>query len=162
MTQNEYNNGVSLWSDAVFRFALRTCGDTERAKDAVQEAYATLWEQRRRVDFEKGKPYLLSVVYRQLMSGFRHDKVVQMYQPEEVEVVQPDEVFDLREALRVALKRLPETQRAALLLKDVEGYSCRDIADILSLSEKQVTVYLYRARVSMKKTLIEIGYDNND
>ena len=47
-------------------------------------------------------------------------------------------------------------------LKDVEGYSCKEIADMLSLTEKQVSVYLFRARVSLKKTLIALGYDNNN
>ena len=50
----------------------------------------------------------------------------------------------------------------ALLLKDLEGYSCHEIAEILHEDEKQVSVYLYRARVSMRKTLIALGYDNNN
>ena len=60
------------------------------------------------------------------------------------------------------MARLPQVQQAAIELKDVEGYSCREIAEILSLTEKQVSVYLFRARVSLKKTLIALGYDNNN
>jgi len=163
MTQKEYNNGVRLWADDVYRFAVR-CGGGEESKDAVQEAFASLWERKEQVEAEKGKSFLFTVVHNCLMSRHRHLQVHQqaipLLQPDEV--VQPDERFDLQEALHKALGRLPEVQRAAVQLKDVEGYSCKEIANMLSLTEKQVSVYLFRARVSLKKTLIALGYDNNN
>lgn len=164
MTQKEYNNGVSLWADDVFRFAVRCGGGEELSKDAVQEAYASLWERRERVEAEKGKSFLFSIVHNYLMSHHRHETVRQqtlpLLQPDRV--VPPDEGFDLQDALHKALAHLPEVQRAAIQLKDVEGYSCKEIAEVLGLSEKQVSVYLFRARVSLKKSLIALGYDNNN
>ena len=164
MTQKEYNNGVRLWADDVYRFAVRCGGGDELSKDAVQEAYASLWERREQVEVEKGKSFLLTVVHYCLMSHHRHEQVHQQTLPllEPDRVVQPDERFDLQEALHRALERLPQVQREAVQLKDVEGYSCKEIADMLSLTEKQVSVYLFRARVSLKKTLIALGYDNNN
>ncbi len=163
MTQKEYNNGVRLWADDVYRFAVR-CGGGEEARDAVQEAYASLWERREQVEVEKGKSFLFTVVHNCLMSHHRHEQVKQQVQPllEPDRMVQPDERFDLQDALHKALERLPQVQREAVQLKDVEGYSCKEIADMLSLTEKQVSVYLFRARVSLKKTLIALGYDNNN
>ena len=163
MTQKEYNNGVRLWADDVYRFAVR-CGDGEEAKDAVQEAFASLWERRDKVEVEKGKSFLLTVVHNCMMSHHRHELVHQQTLPllDPDRVVQPDERFDLQDALHKALERLPQVQREAVQLKDVEGYSCKEIADMLSLTEKQVSVYLFRARVSLKKTLIALGYDNNN
>ena len=164
MTQKEYNNGVRLWADDVYRFAVRCGGDEELSKDAVQEAYASLWEKREQVEVEKGKSFLFTVVHNCLMSHHRHELVHQqnlpLLQPDRV--VPPDERFDLQDALHKALERLPQVQREAVQLKDVEGYSCREIAEMLSLTEKQVSVYLFRARVSLKKTLIALGYDNNN
>ena len=164
MTQKEYNNGVRLWADDVYRFAVRCGGGEELSKDAVQEAYASLWERREQVEVEKGKAFLFTVVHNCLMSHHRHEQVHQQTLPllEPDRVVQPDERFDLQEALHRALERLPQVQREAVQLKDVEGYSCKEIADMLSLTEKQVSVYLFRARVSLKKTLIALGYDNNN
>jgi RNA polymerase sigma-70 factor (ECF subfamily) len=164
MTQKEYNDGVRLWADDVYRFAVRCGGDKEMSEDAVQEAYASLWERRADVSVEKGKSYLLTVVHNYLMSLHRHEQVQQQAAPllVEEEAVAPDERFDLQEALQEALGRLPQVQRAAVELKDVEGYSCKEIAEILELSEKQVSVYLFRARVSLRKTLIALGYDNNN
>ena len=74
MTRNEYNNGVSLWADDVYRYAVHCCGDREQSKDFVQEAFATLWEKRESVATEKGKAFLLAVVHNHVMShrrGFR-------------------------------------------------------------------------------------------
>ncbi len=164
MTQKEYNNGVRLWADDVYRFAVRCGGGEELSKDAVQEAYASLWERREQVEVEKGKAFLFTVVHNCLMSYHRHEQVHQQTLPllEPDRVVLPDERFDLQDALHKALERLPQVQREAVQLKDVEGYSCKEIAEMLSLTEKQVSVYLFRARVSLKKTLIALGYDNNN
>lgn len=164
MTRKEYNNGVKLWADDVYRFAVHCGGGEELSKDAVQEAYASLWERRESVSMGKGKSYLLTVAHNYLMSHYRHQQVHQQAAPLLASATArgADERFDLQEALGKALARLPQVQRAAITLKDVEGYSCREIAEVLSLSEKQVTVYLFRARVSLKKTLIALGYDNNN
>lgn len=162
MTQKEYNDSVAKWADDVYRFSIHCSSDKEGARDAVQEAYTALWENHRQVDVARCRQYLFSVVYHYWMSHFRHEKVEQAAAPllRINDVVAPNEHFDLQDALRKALASLPMVQRAAIELKDVEGYSCREIAETLSLSEKQVTVYLFRARVSLKKSLIAMGYDN--
>jgi RNA polymerase sigma-70 factor (ECF subfamily) len=129
----------------------------------VQEALASLWSHRDEVPQAKGKSYLLSAAYRSLMMALRHDKVVQRHAEQvDVETVQmPDERFDLREAIEHSLQSLPEVQRAILQLRDVEGYSYAEIGETLSLSDSQVQVYLFRARVNMRKQLKQLGYDND-
>ena len=97
------------------------------------------------------------------MRTFRHNKVVQMHEQQTVvETTQkPDEGFDLREAIEQSLQTLPEVQRAILQLRDVEGYSYAEIGETLSLSDSQVQVYLFRARVAMRKQLKKLGYGND-
>ena len=163
MTAKEYNKGVSLWADDAMRFAMRCCNSRPDSEDAVQEALASLWSHRDEVAAAKGKGYLLSAAYRSLMMTFRHNKVVQMHEQQTVvETTQkPDEGFDLREAIEQSLQTLPEVQRAILQLRDVEGYSYAEIGETLSLSDSQVQVYLFRARVAMRKQLKKLGYGNN-
>ena len=60
---------------------------------------------------------------------------------------------DLSEVLQRALELLPHDQKMVLMLRDYEGYSYEEIEEITGLSESQVKVYIYRARVSMKKYL---------
>ena len=165
LTAKEYNNGVRLWADDAMRFAMRCGGSKADAEDAVQEALASLWSHRDSVDIAKGKSYLLSAAYRRLMLHFRHDAVVQAHVEEVQSLAEdkqhPDERFDLREAIERSLQALPEVQRAILQLRDVEGYSYREIGETLALSDSQVQVYLFRARVTMRKQLKQMGYGND-
>lgn len=161
MTVAEYNNGIPLWADDVMRFASRCSDSFLDAEDAVQEAFASLWQHRSDVAADKGKGYLLSAAYRHLMRCFRHRSVVarhaQFLVPEGQ--VRPDEHFDLKEALAASMKQLPPVQRAILHLRDVEGYSYHDIAAELQISDDQVQVYLFRARIAMRKHLSLLGYN---
>lgn len=150
-------------ADDVMRFAVRCGCRREDCEDAVQEALASLWKHRECVDVAKGKSYLLSAAYRRLMSHFRHDAVVHEYAEKMVTQVtqMPDESFDLNDAIERSMQTLPEVQRAILQLRDVEGYSYAEIGETLSLSDKQVQVYLFRARVAMRKQLKTMGYGND-
>lgn len=163
MTAKEYNLNAPLWADDALRFALRCCPSRPDCEDAVQEALAALWKQHAAVSLDKGKPYLLSSTYRSLMMTLRHAKVERRHAEQAVvETAQmPDLRFDLREAIEQSLQTLPEVQRAILQLRDVEGYSYQEIADTLRLSDSQVQVYLFRARVSMRKQLKQLGYEPN-
>lgn len=163
LTAKEYNKGVRLWADDVMRFVVRCGGSRPDCEDAVQEALAALWRHHDEVSTDKGKNYLLSAAYRSLMMALRHGKVVRMHEEQTIveTVTAPDERFDLREAIECSLQALPEVQRAILQLRDVEGYSYAEIGETLGLSDSQVQVYLFRARVTMRKQLKLMGYDNN-
>ncbi|MBZ0242400.1 MAG: RNA polymerase sigma factor, partial [Bacteroidales bacterium] len=63
---------------------------------------------------------------------------------------------DLKEILDEALKTLSEIQRSVVLLRDYEGYSYAEIGEITGLKEAQVKVYIFRARVHLKKYLQSI------
>ena len=158
MTAKEYNICTRLWADDVMRFAVRVCPNRTECEDAVQEAFAALWKHRNEVEESKGKSYLLSVAYRQLMKSFRRQKgAVGLAGAEAIQ--QPDTAFEVREAIETALCSLPEVQRAILQLRDVEGYSYREISEALEIDENKVQVYLFRARVAMRKQLKTMGYD---
>jgi RNA polymerase sigma-70 factor (ECF subfamily) len=77
---------------------------------------------------------------------------------ENVEYVQEETSFndysDLKEILDMAVGKLPEIQRSVILLRDYEGYSYEEIGNITNLKESQVKVYIYRARVFLKKYIV--------
>lgn len=155
MTIKEYNKGVDLWADDAYRFAKACCRDDEQCKDAVQEAFARLWERREQVDETKGKAFLLSVVHNHLVSQMRYDQVRVNSGQEVLELVNPDVSFDLKEAIALAMSNLPAIQRECVRLRDVEGYAYKEIANILNISDQQVQVYIFRARVALKRQLKE-------
>jgi RNA polymerase sigma-70 factor (ECF subfamily) len=66
---------------------------------------------------------------------------------------------DVKKAVNQALEKLPDLQKQLVLLKDYEGYSYEEIGNITKLSENQVKVYLFRARLQLKTSLI--GLENH-
>jgi RNA polymerase sigma-70 factor, ECF subfamily len=70
--------------------------------------------------------------------------------PDSLMFKSPDEATEVRESVAIAfialLQRLPPKQRAALLLKDVVGWSAEEIAEALELSTSAVNSALHRAR----------------
>ena len=67
--------------------------------------------------------------------------------------VEPDTSFELRDAIAQALQSLPPIQRECLQLRDVEGYTYKEISSILGISEDHVSVNIFRARVALRKKL---------
>lgn len=56
-------------------------------------------------------------------------------------------------AVRAAIQQLPDDMRAVILLREYQGFSYREIADILEVSEEAVRVRAYRARQTLRRTL---------
>lgn len=157
MTRAEYNSNVKNWSGNVLRFAVWNCGDRMRGEDAMQEAFAKLWEVHEQVSVEKGLGYLLTVVRHYLIDCFRHDAIVAKAHEEMLRTAETStedkSQYGLSDEMLGALESLPEVQRTIIQLRDVEGYSYKEISQMLELSDSQVQVYLFRARTNMKKYL---------
>lgn len=151
MNSKEYNQSVDLYSDNVYRFILKNIRDEERARDIVQDSYEKLWRNAENVNSEKVKSYLFTTAYHTMVDVIRKEKrhtSIEDYQlPEDTH---DEQYSDLSEVLNEAIKRLPEIQRTVILLRDYEGYSYKEIGEVTSLSEAQVKVYIYRARVFLK------------
>ena len=60
---------------------------------------------------------------------------------------------EIRELVRESIGRLPESHRAAILLRDIEGYSTQETAEALDLTTGAVKVRLHRARAALKRLL---------
>ncbi|MFA5329185.1 MAG: RNA polymerase sigma factor [Prolixibacteraceae bacterium] len=151
MNAKEYNQSVDLYSDNVFRFILKNIKDEERARDIVQDSYEKLWRNAENVNFDKVKSYLFTTAYHTMIDVLRKDKRQSYLEDYHIpENMHNDQYSDLAEILNEAVKQLPEIQRSVILLRDYEGYSYKEIGEITTLSEAQVKVYIYRARVFLK------------
>ena len=157
MNVKEYNHSVDLYSDNVFRFILKNIKDDERARDIVQDSYEKLWRNAENVNFDKVKSYLFTTAYHTMIDVVRKDKRQTYLEDYRIpEDLHNEQYSDLAEILNEAVKRLPEIQRSVILLRDYEGYSYKVLGDITSLSEAQVKVYIYRARVFLKNYIVKM------
>jgi RNA polymerase sigma-70 factor (ECF subfamily) len=152
MTINEYNQAVDDFSNRLYRFVLKSIKDIHKAEDIVQDSYEKLWKNIENVDGNKVKSYLFTTAYHTMLDRIRKEKrssfTEDLKLPEEGH---ENNYSDLSEILKEAVARLPEIQRMVLLLRDYEGYNYNEIGELTKLSESQVKVYIYRARVFLKK-----------
>lgn len=160
MTVQEYNQCVDNFSDNLFRFIVKNIRDEEKAKDIVQDTFLKLWKKVREVSFEKSKSYLFTTGYRTMIDLIRREKKKGDYDEVKAEqqLANSKNYSDLNEILHEALNRLPEDQKAVIMLRDYEGYSYSEIEEITGLSQSQVKVYIYRGRVTLKNYLVSIDY----
>lgn len=152
MTTKEYNESVDLFSDNIYRFALKNLRDEEKAKDIVQDTFERLWVKVAEVNFEKVKSYLFTTAYHAIVDLTRREKKVGVYNEAAVKKLEDNNQYsDLKEILDEAIEKLPEIQKTTILLRDYEGYSYEEIGEITNLNESQVKVYIFRARKFLKE-----------
>ncbi len=156
MTAEEYNDAVIMYSDSIYRFILKNIRDNERARDIVQDSYEKLWLHHHQVNVDAVKSYLYSTAYHRLIDVVRKESRLNRTENQSREDIHCDQYTDLSEVLHQIIRLLPNDQRSVLMLRDYEGYSYREIAEITALSEAQVKVYIYRARVFMKNYIGKI------
>ncbi|MCK4746582.1 MAG: RNA polymerase sigma factor [Bacteroidales bacterium] len=151
MTVEEYNRAVDAYADNLYRFVLKNLKDAHTSNDIVQDTFEKLWMKLEDVSALKVKTYLFTTAYHTMIDYIRKEKRYAGIDPAgAMEPSHSTHYSDMGEVLEKAVGNLPEDQKAVVMLRDYEGYSYNDIAEITGLSESQVKVYIYRARVYLK------------
>jgi len=157
MTVAEFNTCVDLYADNVYRFILKNVKDSEKAKDIVQDTYEKLWLKVSDVEATNAKSYMFTAAYRTMIDALRKEKNIANINEAGIEKMYVHNNYKgEKEALNFALERLSEIQRTVILLRDYEGYNYAEIGEITALTESQVKVYIYRARVALKEYIVKL------
>ncbi|MCP3956707.1 MAG: sigma-70 family RNA polymerase sigma factor [bacterium] len=149
----------------VFTVAWRLLGRVEDAQDAAQEVFLRLYRHLDRFDPTRPlAPWLYRVTINVCRDLGRRRNVRKAVSLEEAEQARPLESVDpasdpgavasLAEERRIAeqaLATLADKERAALVLRDVEGLTTAEVARALGSSEPTVRSQICRARLKMKK-----------
>ena len=167
---------VTRYGERAYRLASRITGNGSDAEEVVQDAF---WTVVRRIDTFRGESAFGSWLYRivanaayQKLRGRsssrreiplddvlplfdergRHAALVADWSPRADD---PAMQVELRTALSTAIEELPAAYRAVLVLRDVEGRSNGEIADVLGLNTGVVKTRVHRARLFLRKRLGE-------
>jgi len=157
LTLDEYNFSVKSYADGLYRFMLKFT-DAETAKDIVQDCFEKLWLKKETVEGAKVKSYLFTAAYNTMIDKKRKGKRIDY--TDQAPTNHSYEIqlgTDLQEILHNAINTLPEIQKTVVILRDYEGYSYEEIGEITGLTESQVKVYIFRARVSLKNKIGSIA-----
>ena len=148
MTEKEYNFCVDNFADAILRFLVKNIKDIDSAKDILQDTYVKLWEKKEGVDFLKAKSYIFTTAYHTMINDIKYRAQKDNITPSRTMDI--NKYSDVKQVLNEALERLPKLQKEVILLRDYEGYAYKEIAEILSLTEENVKINIFRARVKLK------------
>jgi RNA polymerase sigma-70 factor (ECF subfamily) len=148
---------VEDYADNIYRYILKNTRNQADAEDIVQVTFQRLWEKRETIDEEKVKSWLFTTAHNRMIDLFRKRKpetpIMPLHQPSSDS---DERSLDLKDMINKALRYLPEIQRQVVLLRDYEGYSYADVAEITGLSGSQVKVYIYRARKKLQEVILSM------
>ena len=165
MYEISFRDDILPLKDKLFRLALRITFDRAEAEDIVQDTLIRVWNKRDEwLQFDSIEAYCLTVARNLAIDrSQKMDAQHQELTPETQEMPDartPDEQMEQDEQLAIVhrlIKELPEKQRSILQLRDIEGKSYKEIAEVLGLTEEQVKVNLFRARQRIKLKYNEIN-----
>lgn len=143
----------------MFRLACSILGRSDEAQDMMQDvAERVLRKQEDLQEVENIDAFLTRSVRNACIDRLRRRKDTTPKIPEVPDEKSPEGWSD-RQLVHKALARLPEKQRLAVHLKDIEGYSGKEIARILETDEANVRTILSRGRRALREIIEkEIGY----
>lgn len=143
----------------MFRLACSILGRSDEAQDMMQDvAERILRRQENTKDIDNIDAFLTQSVRNACIDRMRRRKETTPIIPETPDNRSPDRWSD-RQLVHKAMVQLPEKQRLAIHLKDIEGYSGKEIAGILETDESNVRTILSRGRRALRDIIEkEINY----
>jgi len=168
--QDAFREIVDAYRDRIITVVARVAGPGADAEDLAQDAFLKAFAALDRFD---GRSALFTWIYRIAVNTARdwvdyrrRRPVVPLEGPHGGPAEPADtaalpaeaaEREELRATVRAALERLPEPFRTTLILREMEGHSYEEVAEILGISIGTVESRLFRARAKLRALLEQQG-----
>ena len=161
MDIKEYKTEVLPLKNKLYRFAKRLLNHAEEAEDAVQEVLIRLWQKRNKLNNKNIEAFAMIVTKNRCIDKIRA-KRRNLIKLEETMLPANDsspynqiELADSIEKVHQIIKLLPDRQKMIFQLRDIEGYTYDEIAEVMQLSKNVIKVNLYRARKKIRELLLK-------
>jgi RNA polymerase sigma-70 factor (ECF subfamily) len=161
--RHAFDKLVDRYEGPLYSAAYRITGSVDDAMDATQNAFVNAYEK---LDTFDPSYRFFSWIYRiavnqslNLVGRRKHQ--TELEDDSAVATRGPAEVFDtveIRGQLKRALLELEPHYRTAIVLKHLEGFSYREISELLDIPEKTVKSRLFTARQRLRAILTERGF----
>lgn len=149
----------------MFRLALRLLGNYEDAEEAVQESFIKIWQKRDTIrDDSNIEGYAMIILRNHCLDRFKSkhykhrpssvDDFEYMLDNHEVSLDKRMEYINAAELINDIISKLPERWQSIVRLRDIQGYSNSEVAEMLNIDENIVKVTLSRTRKKIREILI--------
>lgn len=158
---------VRLHTPQLYRLLLRMLGSASAAEDVVQECFIRAWRALPsfrgeaqfstwlyRIAINEGNRFLARESRRELLP---FDDVLRDVPDVSAQTAELAEAGELREQLERLLAELPAHYRVAVVLRDVEGYSNEEAAELLELDLWNFKSRLHRGRMAIRRLLEDLA-----
>lgn len=166
MDSRGFERAAAEQKDRVHGYACRMLRDAEEARDVAQEALLRLWKHRRGVSEDGARVWLLRTVHNLCIDRIRRRRVRSEVAGENVIPFVPanrpgphrlTQAGQIGSAIHEAVLALPPIDRAAVLLREVEGLPYDEISTTLGLRLGTLKARLHRAREKLRLALVRAG-----
>jgi RNA polymerase sigma-70 factor (ECF subfamily) len=153
---------AEVHADRLYTVALRLVGDGGEAEDVLQETLLRAWRGIRRFE---GRAMVFTWLYRIAVNESNRalerrqrrrsnvpvdQRAIDVPAPSSDGPVSQAERRQLRDALQLAISQLSPPCRTALVLRDIEGLSTREAAEIAGVGEAAFKSRLHQARLTVR------------
>ena len=156
LVDNEFiRNVIDKYSNTVFRVSYQYVRNRQDAEDTLQEVLLQLFDYVRRAEFQSDehvKAWLIRVTINKSINVAKSNARRQKKESFVNREVKTDPKFD---DLDYELSKLSADDREIIYLRYYEGYSAREIAELMNMTEQAVFKRLSRARNQLKEFISE-------
>lgn len=165
MNHKDFKEKIIPAGNKLYRFALRLLQNPDDAKDALQQVLLKLWEMRDSLEnYRNIDAFAMTMIKNNCLDRLKTKKknvgyevldVVPQYRENET----PDTILFRNEKIghiKQKIDALPHLQKMVIQLKDIEGLSFEEIAEILDIEINAIRVNLFRARKKIKEHMIKL------
>ncbi|MEL6124542.1 MAG: sigma-70 family RNA polymerase sigma factor [Bacteroidota bacterium] len=162
--RNELVKTLAPLKNKLYRYALHIVRDVAVAEDVVQEVYIKVWKNASTLStIENQEAWCMKVTRNLSLDKLRrkkhHTDALEDHYDLADDRITPDQQLESNDTMgliRRAIAQLPDTQRQVIHLREIEGYSYKEIAEITEFSVDKVKVNLHRARLALREKLESI------
>ena len=160
MEELRFRTDILPLKNKLYRLALRITLDTAEAEDIVQETLIKVWNQREQLDAVESLEAFCMTICRNMAldkkekKDNQHEQLTEDLAEQRTDFFTPHENLVQDEHLQIVhrlFNELPINYREVVQLRDIEGKSYKEIAQILGITEEQVKVNLFRGRQRIRE-----------